>query len=676
KTAEPRRRDLELCKKLAPLGEVASAAAELSKDSARAGTRADELAVELKTARVAESRAAGRDRAAGKACKAARAHEVELAPALDRARDIEARLQTAESRDRDLQLKVASATKALSDSRQAARAALDRRAALLDESAELERWLEEHLCISEFADNLELWQSHIVEHGRAVDSQVRLRAQVEELSGQADESSQARDVAAKERDRARRALDEARAAAEAARERCAELPADKTRKALDGARAEQAQISGWLTMANEAAAATEARTAAQAQIEACQGRQARASSQADSLTIERTGVVAAHQEADATLRRLQQALSRDVVAMRAELEDGEPCTVCGSTEHPYATGDSLKDSLLAEQQERTDRLRDQLLAIDSKLARSQEEKRAAAEELAMARGQSEAAAAELAALSQRWAERGSRELQGLEQVDSEATRTWLRGREQALAAELERLVEHDEDARTRQAQLGEAESRVSARQNDLDQVRERFDVLAASHGKLDSQLQAARDKLVYFDSTVSAGIERLAPLTEALAILGLPVESAALSESLVAIAGDYRQTHERRADIERKLLPLVGTIERLAVEAERLAAELEVAETEAAAHGKALAALRQSRLDALGGKTVAEVEGELRLARERAAEEQASASKALVEARSAAVGIDARHQAAAADSERLAIERAAAKSRLQAAAEQLGIEID
>ncbi len=55
---------------------------------------------------------------------------------------------------------------------------------------------------------------------------------------------------------------------------------------------------------------------------------------------------------DASLRMLQiaqQAVSKDVEALRSQLTAGEECPVCGSTEHPYVTSDRKLHDLLEEQ---------------------------------------------------------------------------------------------------------------------------------------------------------------------------------------------------------------------------------------------------------------------------------------------------------------------------------------
>ena len=65
-----------------------------------------------------------------------------------------------------------------------------------------------------------------------------------------------------------------------------------------------------------------------------------------------SGLEAIKARRDASFRMLQiaqQALSKDVEALRSQLVQGEECPVCGSTEHPYLSADRQLHDLLKEQ---------------------------------------------------------------------------------------------------------------------------------------------------------------------------------------------------------------------------------------------------------------------------------------------------------------------------------------
>jgi exonuclease SbcC len=54
------------------------------------------------------------------------------------------------------------------------------------------------------------------------------------------------------------------------------------------------------------------------------------------LTRQRPGLEGQLQQAERTLQRMQSACNQDVEALRATLNKGEACPVCGASEHPYA----------------------------------------------------------------------------------------------------------------------------------------------------------------------------------------------------------------------------------------------------------------------------------------------------------------------------------------------------
>ncbi|MYM41403.1 AAA family ATPase [Duganella qianjiadongensis] len=67
-------------------------------------------------------------------------------------------------------------------------------------------------------------------------------------------------------------------------------------------------------------------------------------------------------QAERSLQLAQAACSSNVQALRATLEDGQPCAVCGATEHPYHHDDSRLLAMLAELEAEVARWRQQVEA--------------------------------------------------------------------------------------------------------------------------------------------------------------------------------------------------------------------------------------------------------------------------------------------------------------------------
>ena len=69
----------------------------------------------------------------------------------------------------------------------------------------------------------------------------------------------------------------------------------------------------------------------------------------------------------ALLDRQRLARSANVEALRAALITGEPCSVCGSTEHPWHDGEALIAALDQQDEREVEHAQLQLKAQDEKL---------------------------------------------------------------------------------------------------------------------------------------------------------------------------------------------------------------------------------------------------------------------------------------------------------------------
>lgn len=188
-------------------------------------------------------------------------------------------------------------------------------------------------------------------------------------------------------------------------------------------------------------------------------------------------------EARETLDRLRDARSLD--ARRHSLVDGEPCPLCGATEHPWARGGAPDDALLTSQGRRVDDLEAQIAEARSRFAATGAEVRAhtrAAEQAdARAGAASEGEQAHRAAWQDLDAELPETPSPEAATALSETTRTALDtlAAEEAALREQEREVERaradHEAAVTAERKASDAFHAAHDAQRKKERERERLD---------------------------------------------------------------------------------------------------------------------------------------------------------------------------------------------------------
>lgn len=607
--AEERRNAALALRGLQPLRPVLADADRARDEAAEAAAAVERAATALAAARLAVDEATGRHGEARRRFEAACTEQARAEPDLDRAVDLDGRIATltGEQGTADAAAKVAlQRSVALRKAMQDIDATLS---AARSDAARLDVWLREQAGFAAVAGQWERWD--------------RLLARIvaDGLSGKA---------AAQERQRLERELAATEAAARTMEGRLAEArehcrSAEKALESLRGitvpsleearqARSEAGRRrDGLLALlaTGEARQRLEAeRTAAEGERLRLLGEAERDGTSARELAESRAGRQAAVVEAEHTLQRLLLAQREDVESLRGRLVEGEPCPVCGSADHPWASARATPLGRVTRDQEtHLAGLREALAATVARHAALE------AAELVARKG-AEALTARLAAMA--------READGLE----------ARWAAQAAAVDWDTgggtFTDIHADIR---GQVDAVDRRMAAIAQDEERAldhRRRLDAAQLEHRRLETAAAGLA-------SECEATRQRLADGRQALALAAAALERAeadrdsALAELADGLAGEagwqallerdpegYRAALARRVSDYREksdgLARAAREVERASGERAVQSAELEAAQrAEDEARNRAadlagrLAEARTARGAVLGGRPVSEV---------------------------------------------------------------------
>lgn len=260
-----------------------------------------------------------------------------------------------------------------------------------------------------------------------------------------------------------------------------------------------------------------------------QANEARAGAQ-DGLDAARAAGIAldaAVAQAERMLKSAQLACADGVEQLRATLVDGDACPVCGGTEHPYRHQDDRLHAVLDElSAELAARRADQRANVDRQ-AGHRAALDAAGERLAALARERDALAAALAQLDDEWADNPLAAEAPGDDGGSDARGRWL-------AAELAALRTSHAGLESRDADLRRAELARDAAQQAWDQAnREHARLLDAAH--------TAQGTLARLDADIAALAARREAAAAALADL-----LAELDPVLAEACGDGWQGHWQR----------------------------------------------------------------------------------------------------------------------------------
>jgi exonuclease SbcC len=529
--AEPRKAELERVRAAevlrAPLHRVDEASRRLVEAEAALTARRVEAEAARASAQVREE---ARAKAEARRTAAVEA-EVAARPALEEALKLDAELARARSDEQE-------ATRKLEVARESERVAQESLARVAREEeaarAELEAakaWLGENKRLEAMAREWPRWEAELTRYGRAAQDEAKAR---ESLS-QVQSRTGALRTEAERRGEEKRKADEA---LEAAKARVASAEAAQGKEAGAERRARRVELQSRqeglraLTDARKGASES-ARAEQEAAEEASRARaeQVSATAEAEAAKVRRLEQEAALKEARRAFAEARATV--DLAEHRAELRAGQPCPLCGATEHPYRQTGTALEGLATKARARVEELEGESAVATRAEAEASARAAAAGPRAAQAEARREAAAKQRAQQRTAWSQSRAKLAGTLppEDVEAEGLEAWLEAALAEVKALQAGLNAEEEAAEKLERAAKEARTALTAMLERQDGVE-----------KAQRQAEEALRQNAEAESAASREVEQAARIRqEVLEVLAAPFKDLPRwQESLSAKPADFR----------------------------------------------------------------------------------------------------------------------------------------
>jgi exonuclease SbcC len=451
-----------------PVATVESKERALTEASAAQVARAAEAEKALAATGAAEAEKQRADMARTAAASA----EEAAGPALTEAARLDAQIAV-ERREAQEAAQRAESSRAAEAQAQTVLAGIAGQEAAARSAAEAARaWLAGQAHLEALAREWPRWEAELVRYERSALSEQQAKAAVARFGTEAVRLREAAELRRKERQSVLEATEVAQAKAAQA-ESAVGMDAGAARRELRKsllARQEALRALGTAMKgaADEAAVEQESRTEAEA-----------ARREAELAATEASKAAARRLELEAGLKEAQRAKERAQAAQglashRAALRDGEPCPLCGATDHPYSRAEAALEGLVVESSARVEALETERTAAARKEAAALAREQAARPRLAQAESRRSAAEARRAGHLEAWVKARALLEQPLppERAEEAGAPEWLAGALKEAQARLAAVNAEEEAAEARARAAREARAALESCRKQLEVVTE------------------------------------------------------------------------------------------------------------------------------------------------------------------------------------------------------------
>ncbi|MFO1372481.1 MAG: AAA family ATPase [Candidatus Competibacteraceae bacterium] len=633
-TAEPRRQELRAVEQAQPLRGLldASNRAERQHQDATNTLTAAETAVRQASAQAVQAR----DRHAQRQQAAQ-----QTATALDVARPELASARLLDQRLQDASVQHAQAQRAQAEAKRVAHQAVtdlqqrQNRCAQLDQQqSAVAEWLQQNTLLSELARQWERWDQEL--HRYAVTVAEQRQHQMKQTA--------LRQTAIQQQQQQRR-LDAqfttAQNALNTAQEQVRQLTAAAQEQSLDALQQERAHLEQRRDRLNDQTQRLRTITDQSAELERSSRerqdhlvRAEQANRKIIELSKERDQVKAALDEAERALTLARLARKEDAQTLRAQLQAGEPCPVCGAREHPWAHETPALVQLFDAQEQRVaelDQRLSTLIAAHGRLDAERTNAQQRAQELAQWQ---QTLTETLSTLRRQWQELPPDHEPLPDDPQAPGLAETLVQRLTAVTDELTRVRTAESQALAQQKRIEIARAELERQRTQYQRYRDQASALQTAAAKTSADQDHTQAVLTQAEQLLAELRTLLATPLAALPdwLAQLTADPHGFRAHCAQAAEGWRAQQERQETLTRQHAEAVN-IRQLAEQKADTAQQTLTDKTAALTQQqRALDELRQQRNALFAGRAVADVERELTTAQQQAVTALEAARQALQQA--------------------------------------------
>ncbi len=437
----------------------------------------------------------------------AEAARTQAQPAIDQARVLDARIATLTPQWQAATQAQDEAQKHLLVQEKRAQEAIENIASSERDLTAAQDWLAAHATLRPLAEGWQRWEALLAQAQQASNAQIQAETGLEVLQKKAAAQVQASVVAQAALTSATEATQAASETLDTLAQACAVVNAEQLaqdKQALE-ARREQLHSAAQLWQRHTELSRQQDKLHAQQQAHQ---QELRGSQQAlDEGSPKRALLEAELHSAEQALHLAQLAASKNAETLRARLQDGQACPVCGAVEHPYANHAPVADAMLKSLQDHVKVKQADLRALLDLLAAAQARQASSQvhlEQLGQEQGQLEADRSDCLA---QWS---AHSLQAEVNVLTEPERSpWLMAQQEGVRTALAHLSQQEAAYREQLKQREVAQQVLNCAQLALTEARASVSRLEVEHGATAQAIEATQHQLSELDGQITALLDQL-----------------------------------------------------------------------------------------------------------------------------------------------------------------------